>query len=113
MPVHAVRALGLRATLPVARRADSLDVSVVLGRVAKVVVVLMTATTVRPLVAAVRARDRVWVRPVPSPHFDVDPLAGLQLVAVAWWCWSRSGLARDRIHAEWHVTPSVRSRVRP
>lgn len=85
MPVYAMGLVRLLAVAAgVAGRAHCLDVVMMAGLIAEMMVVLVPALTFRPYVAAVSARQIVGVMSPPSPDLYVDPLSRLLLVPIAW-----------------------------
>ncbi|MPV69418.1 hypothetical protein GD429_27155 [Burkholderia sp. BE17] len=66
-----------------AQRAHGLHVEVMLGRVAEVVVILVSPLADRVDVTAIGAGQIVGVWPPAGSYFDIDSLASLHLVTVA------------------------------
>lgn len=83
MPGYAMR-LGLpgRVSFGMAGSADRLHVVVMLGLVTLVMVIFMTALTIRPDVPTVYAGQRVGMRETACPYQHIDSLPRLFLVTI-------------------------------
>lgn len=83
----AVNAMSLRLSeavaLRVAERADRLNVAVMFGIIAFVMIVFVATLTFTPDVAAIDARNRIWMRSTSRANLDVDPLSCLLFVTVS------------------------------
>ncbi|MGZ2484343.1 hypothetical protein ACVITL_002866 [Rhizobium pisi] len=95
MAVDAVGFLRFAITLRMAHRANWLDVVVMLGGVAFVVIVLVPPLAWRPDVAAICTRKFVRMLDATGTDFQVDLLTGLALVSGSWREWVGAG-ARPR-----------------
>lgn len=105
-------------TLGVANGADRLDVIVMVGAVAQVVVVFVSTFTFGPDMPAINAREFIRMFPPPSSYFNIDAAARLLLVSVPRRDGGRSRCGRAhirnrRILSHQRIPPSVETRTKP
>lgn len=73
---------------------NGLYVVVVLSVVSAMMVILVSALALRPDVSAIRAWQAIRMGPPARPHFDIDPLPGLFLIARSRSVWRGAELPR-------------------
>lgn len=85
-----------------------LDVVMVFGGVSEIMIVLMAPLPIFPNMLAVGACQRIRMRPAPGPNLNINALARLFFVAVAWRVRRGTWVPCSRINAERHSRDNTR-----
>jgi hypothetical protein len=107
VPMHAVCLCSLLTVpLGVACAAHWLDIVVMLRRVSRIVIVLVSSFSRRPLMTAVRAWKGIWMGTPTFAHFYINPLSGLFPVTVSRQHRNRPWASCERVHSIRHALPN-------